>query len=108
MCLGSNEASLVLIGLVVTRLDYGDDFDDVTDSDSDEPCCEGSVETDNNEQFSSQSILQKSSALFFLGIKEKIKLTQTSIDGIVQGVTAINQQQISVLKSQVHASFLCT
>ena len=88
-----------------TELDDGNDFSDVTDSGNDEPCCEG--RTDKSQQCSSQSSMQKSSALFLLGIKEKFKLTQSSIDGIVQGVTAMGQQHISVLKSQVHVTMDC-
>ena len=93
--------------LVNSTEDDGNDFSDVTDSDNDEPCCEDSVETDNNQECSSESSMQKSSALFLLGIKEKFKLTQSSIDGIVQGVTAMNQQHISILKSQVHVIMHC-
>ena len=70
-------------------------------SDTDEPYYENNVETDSNQQCSFQSSIQKSSALFLLGIKEKFKLTQSSINGIVQGVTAMNQHHITVLKSQV-------
>ena len=89
-----------------TMLDDGNNIDDVTDSDDDDVTCyEGSVETDSSHQFSSLSFSQKSSALFLLGIKEKFKLTQSAIDSIVQGITAMNQQHISVLKSQVATCF---
>lgn len=50
----------------------------------------------------SRELLQKSSALFLLGLKEKYKLTQVSIQGIVDGVTSLTQQNISCLQSQVH------
>jgi len=46
-------------------------------------------------------LFQKSSALFLLGLKEKYKLTQISIQGIVDGVTSLTQCNMSVLKSQV-------
>jgi len=46
-------------------------------------------------------MLQKSSALFLLGLKEKYKLTQVAIQGIIEGVTSITQQRISILRSQV-------
>ena len=49
----------------------------------------------------SHNQLQKSSALFLLGLKEKHKLTQATVQGIVEGVTTLTQQQISILKSQV-------
>ena len=85
-----------------TELDGGNDFSDVTDSDNDDLHCEGTVETLENHQSTIQPVMQESSALFLLGIKEKFKLTQSSIDGIVQGVTAMNQQHLSALKSQVY------
>ena len=49
----------------------------------------------------SKEMLQKSSALFLLGLKEKYKLTQVAIQGIIEGVTSITQQRISILRSQV-------
>lgn len=49
----------------------------------------------------SKELLQKSSALFLLGLKEKYKLTQVSIQGIVDGVTSLTQQNMSFLQSQV-------
>ena len=45
--------------------------------------------------------LQHSSALFLLGLKEKYKLTQVSIQGVIDGITSLNQHQIALLKSQV-------
>jgi len=45
--------------------------------------------------------LQKSSAYFLLGMKEKYKLTQVAIQGIVEGTTSITQQCITALKSKV-------
>ena len=50
---------------------------------------------------SSKESLQKSSAIFLLGLKEKFKLTQVSLQGVIQGVTALTQQNIGMLKSQV-------
>ena len=49
----------------------------------------------------SRDELQKSSAFFVLGLKEKYKLTQATVQGVVEGVTILTQQQISILKSQV-------
>lgn len=45
--------------------------------------------------------LQKSSALLLLGLKEKYKLPQSTVQGIVHGVTSLLQQQMDILKSQV-------
>jgi len=45
--------------------------------------------------------LQKSSALFILGIKEKHKLTQTAIQGDLNGVTNLSQHRLSMLHSKV-------
>jgi len=50
---------------------------------------------------SDHSALQRSHALFLLGLKEKHKLTQVAIQDIIQSVTDITQQGLSVLKSQV-------
>ena len=45
--------------------------------------------------------LQISSAHFLFGIKEKYKLTQVAIQGIIEGATSLTQQCIAVLKSKV-------
>jgi len=45
--------------------------------------------------------LQKSSALFILGTKEKHKLTQTAIQGVLDGVTNLSQHRLSMLHSKV-------
>ena len=49
----------------------------------------------------SMDTLQKSSAVFLLGLKEKFKLTQVAIQEIVEGVTSLTQKRISILHSQV-------
>ena len=59
---------------------------------------------DNHPCFSSD-MLQKSSATFLLGVKEKFKLTQASLQGIIQGMTALNHQNMSTLKGQVCMKF---
>ena len=38
----------------------------------------------------SSELLQKSSALFLLGLKEKNKLTQVALQGVLEGVTNFN------------------
>ena len=50
----------------------------------------------------SQEMLQKSSAIFLLGLKEKYKLTQTAIQGIIEGFTNVTQQQMDSLQLQVY------
>ena len=45
--------------------------------------------------------LQKSSALLLFGLKEKYKLPQSTVQGIVYGITSLLQQQMDILKSQV-------
>jgi len=40
-------------------------------------------------------------ATFLLGLKEKFKLTQVTMQGIVDGISALNSQWISSLKSEV-------
>ena len=83
--------------------DSENDCSDANNTDHDEMYCEAIEDTDDIDQQcrNLQSIVQKSSALFLLGIKEKFKLTQSSINGIVQGITSLNQHHISMLKSQV-------
>ena len=45
--------------------------------------------------------LQKYSAQFLFGIKERYKLTQVATQGIIQGTASITQQCIAALKSKV-------
>ena len=45
--------------------------------------------------------MQKSSALLLLGLKEKHKLTQVTVQSIIDSVTTLTQQRLSTLKSQV-------
>lgn len=45
--------------------------------------------------------LQRHTALFLLGLKEKYKLTQAAIEGVIEGVTGLIQYQLSLLHSQV-------
>ena len=51
----------------------------------------------------SQELMQRSLALFLLGLKEKFKLTQVSLQGVVQSMTSLNQQHVNNLKAQVCA-----
>ena len=45
--------------------------------------------------------LQRSSALLLLGLKEKHKLPQSTVQSIVNGMTSLIQQHTDTLKSQV-------
>ena len=49
----------------------------------------------------SSNPLQNSSALFLLGLKEKYKLTQVAIQGVIEGVSSLSQHQMSLLRAQV-------
>ena len=53
--------------------------------------------------------LRKASALLLLSLKEQYKLPQSTVQGIVNGITSLIQQQTDTLKSQVLASvlFIC-
>ena len=44
---------------------------------------------------------QKCSATFLLGLKEKFKLTQVALQGVIQGVTTLCHQNMVGLKAQV-------
>ena len=55
-----------------------------------------------------QCVLQKSSALFLLHLKEKHKLTQVAIQEIVESETNFTQQRLSVLKQQVCILMPCS
>lgn len=64
-------------------------------------CNDDKDDAEELEDILPHELLQNSSALFLLGIKEKYKLTQVATQGIVEGVTNLTQQLISVLKSKV-------
>lgn len=53
------------------------------------------------EPYCSQDMLKRSAAIALLGVKEKFKLTQASLQGIIQSMTALTQQNTSTLKSKV-------
>lgn len=79
----------------------GDTFNDSDTSDSDHNEEHTSEEDRTCFPNCSRDTLQKSAALFLLGLKEKHKLTQVAVQEIVEGVTILTQQQISILRSQV-------
>ena len=45
--------------------------------------------------------LQKCSAIFLLGLKEKFKLTQVTLQGVIQSVSTLYYQNVMGLKAQV-------
>lgn len=82
----------------------GHDYDDNSDTDDDVNYDKSNtVQTIDcdHELCCSQEFLQKSSATFLLGLKEKFKLTQVALQGVIQGVTALNHQNMISLKAQV-------
>ena len=53
-------------------------------------------------------MLQKSTALFLLGLKEKHKLTQAALQSVVEGVTSLLQQRLDILHTQVYSKLSVT
>ena len=77
-----------------TSSDHHDDNDVSDSTNNPETVCSGSLSCTSD-------AMQKSSALFLLGLKEKHKLTQVTVQSIVDNVTTLTQQRISSVKSQV-------
>ena len=50
----------------------------------------------------SSSDLQRSSALFLLGMKEKHQLTQVALVGVIRGVTSLMQNHLSALQADIN------
>jgi hypothetical protein len=50
----------------------------------------------------SMEALQRSSALFLMGLKETYKLTQTAVQGVIEGVTSLMQFHMSALHTHVN------
>lgn len=48
-----------------------------------------------------QLTLQQSTALFLMGLKEKHKLTQVALQGVIDGATSLMQSRLSSLHAQV-------
>ena len=90
--------------VIDASLDCDEDNDgySIHDDDEDDEDVLNDVDVfDSQLPCSSKESIQKSSAIFLLGLKEKFKLTQISLQGVIQGVTALTQQNIGMLKSQV-------
>lgn len=64
------------------------------------------IENDEYNTVQPPDLLQKSSALLLLGLKEKYKLPQSTVQGIVNGFTSLLQQQMDTIKSQVSKTIL--
>ena len=80
--------------------DYTRNDDDYSSSDDD--CSAMTDGCDNqNEPCCSQDMLKRSAAMALLGLKEKFKLTQASLQGVIQSMTALTQQSMNTLKSEV-------
>ena len=60
-----------------------------------------SLDVGEEKEACSQEVLQKSTALFLLGLKEKHKLTQAAVQSVVEGVTSLLQQRLDILHTQV-------
>ena len=57
--------------------------------------------TDHTNTCTTLTTAQTSSALFLMGLKEKRKLTQTALQGVIEGVTALSQSRLSALHDEV-------
>ena len=62
--------------------------------------CDIPHQNDSHSDYSEETA-QNFAARFLLGLKEKFKLTQVSLQGVIQGVTALNQRRIYSLKQEV-------
>lgn len=49
---------------------------------------------------------QRNAAMFLMGLKEKHMITQTALQGVIEGVTNLMQSQLDTLHSQVHQQLL--
>lgn len=58
--------------------------------------------TENDELYDSMCLAQKSSALFLLGLKEEKKLTQTALQGCIEGVTTLSQIRLNAQRQEVY------
>ena len=62
---------------------------------------QATVSSDHSDVQTTLATLQTSSALLLMSLKEERKLTQTSLQGVVEGVTSLNQIRLSALHSEV-------
>lgn len=59
---------------------------------------------DVTNDLSSENLLsttQQSSAYFLMGLKEERKLTQTALQGVIEGVTTLTQARLALLHNEV-------
>ena len=80
---------------------FGCGNDNYNDSDDDNDMNTVEILNGTTETAPNPTELLKSSALFLLGLKEKYKLMQVSVQGVINGVTSLTQQNINFLQSQV-------
>lgn len=79
---------------------------EVDDGLLEQPCDEWNGDDDYNAEgnpsLDSISTLQESSALFLLKAKEGQKLTQMALQGVIEGVTALNQARLNIMHSAIN------
>ena len=95
-CSGLNSTDSEDAHTIETTSSDHDNDNDVSDSTNNpaEMDCSGSL-------CCTPDAMQKPSALFLLGLKEKHKFTQVTVQSIVDNITTLTQQRISSVKSQV-------
>ena len=87
--------------------DYTRNDDDYSSSDDD--CSAMTDGCDNqNEPCCSQDMLKRSAAMALLGLKEKFKLTQASLQGVIQSMTALTHELRATLLSFTDISHIKT
>jgi len=59
------------------------------------------VHEDSVELSTALSTIQTSSARFLLGLKEERKLTQTALQGVIEGVTSLSRCRLDALYAEV-------
>ena len=74
---------------------------DGSDTTENHDCNWHTVHEDSVELSTTLSTIQTSSALFLLGLKEERKLTQTALQGVIEGVTTLSRSRLSALHAEV-------
>ena len=95
---GSNLSSVVPV------LD-DEDHSGVSDDDGEECGCIVPSDDTRTPIASNQNLetLQMSSALFLMGTKEKFKITQVALQGIITGITSLMKGRLSTLHAQIQS-----
>lgn len=97
---GNEEGSSNTTSIVSDPISFEERSDSGDCSDFNESAIYEGLDSTTGLSNKSQELVQNS-AVFLLGLKEKYKLTQTAVQGVIEGVTNLTQQQISYLQSQV-------